>query len=421
MSQSRSARRSPPKYCLHKSSGNARIRYNGEEIYFGKFDSPESREAYAKFLAEHWSPTYDQKPRVRHEGDLVTIKYLAVEYAKMAQQWYQKRGQPTSEWTIVQIVIRELLVAYGSMPAEEFGGVVFKNFRQTFIDGGLARTTINHYMFHVKAMFQLGVEDDRIEPQYYERLKDIKKLQRGKSKATEPLKVRPVDDAIVGATLKQLTPVVCDMVVIQWLTGMRPGELTQMRPMDIDRSSGDWFYRPESHKTEHHEQERVIVFGPPVQVVLTPYLLRDHQSYCFTPIEAYWQHYARLNEKRKTPPEVGNQATGKTKLKFRPRYTKDSYRHAIQRAALRAFPIPKEIKQDVEAVKKWKRKYAWRPNQLRHSAATKARAESGLEAAQQILGHASMATTEKYYAEKNLTLAVEFARNVDNKFAVGRG
>ena len=294
MSPPRFARRLPPKYCLHKSSGNARIRYKGEEIYFGKFDAPESREAYAKFLAEHWSPTNEPKPRVKQEGDLITIKYLAVEYAKMAQQLYQKMGEPTSEWSIVQIVIRKLLEASGSMQAEEFGGVAFKNFRQIFIDAGRARTTINHYLWHVKAMFRLAVENDLIAPRYFQRLKNIRTLQKGKSKARDPVKIRPVDDAIVGATLKELTPVVRDMVIIQWLTGMRPGEVTQMRPMDIDRSGADWFYRPDSHKTEHHDQDRVIVFGAAVQAALAPYLLRDHQSYCFTPIEAYWQHYARF-------------------------------------------------------------------------------------------------------------------------------
>jgi site-specific recombinase XerC len=38
----------------------------------------------------------------------------------------------------------------------------------------------------------------------------------------------------------------------------------------------------------------------------------------------------------------------------------------------------------------------WSPNQLRHNAATRIRAEFGIEAARVILGHASVATSEIY-------------------------
>jgi hypothetical protein len=40
-----------PKYSLHKSSGNAKVRLNGKTTYLGKYGTPESKEAYAKFLA----------------------------------------------------------------------------------------------------------------------------------------------------------------------------------------------------------------------------------------------------------------------------------------------------------------------------------------------------------------------------------
>ena len=40
-----------PKYSLHKPSGQAKVRHNGRTIYLGKFGSPESKEAYARFIA----------------------------------------------------------------------------------------------------------------------------------------------------------------------------------------------------------------------------------------------------------------------------------------------------------------------------------------------------------------------------------
>ena len=53
----------------------------------------------------------------------------------------------------------------------------------------------------------------------------------------------------------------------------------------------------------------------------------------------------------------------------------------------------------------------WSPNQLRHAAATKIRQQSGLDAAQVILGHSSVQTTQ-VYAEKNLTAAVDIAAKI---------
>jgi len=45
-------RQSVPSYRLHKPSGQARTIINGRHIYLGKFNSPESRQRYARLLAE---------------------------------------------------------------------------------------------------------------------------------------------------------------------------------------------------------------------------------------------------------------------------------------------------------------------------------------------------------------------------------
>ena len=54
---------------------------------------------------------------------------------------------------------------------------------------------------------------------------------------------------------------------------------------------------------------------------------------------------------------------------------------------------------------------AWHPHQLRHSFATKARGEFGLEGAQVALGHARADVTQ-LYAEKNVRLAAEMASRI---------
>jgi integrase len=53
----------------------------------------------------------------------------------------------------------------------------------------------------------------------------------------------------------------------------------------------------------------------------------------------------------------------------------------------------------------------WHPNQLRHTFATAARRQFGLEAAQVALGHAQADVTQ-VYAERDLTLALKVAAEV---------
>ena len=111
-------------------------------------------------------------------------------------------------------------------------------------------------------------------------------LKKGRTKAPEPEPVLPVEDTLVEATLPHLPEIVADMVRFQRLTGCRPGEVCQLRPMDLDRTGDVWTYRPGSHKTEHHGRERVIFIGPKAQAVIRPYLLRDATAYCFSPAES---------------------------------------------------------------------------------------------------------------------------------------
>jgi hypothetical protein len=35
--------------------------------------------------------------------------------------------------------------------------------------------------------------------------------------------------------------------------------------MDVDRSNSVWEYHPTSHKTEHHDRDRIIFIGPKAQ------------------------------------------------------------------------------------------------------------------------------------------------------------
>ena len=197
-------------------------------------------------------------------------------------------------------------------------------------------------------------------------------------------------------TLPHLSSVIADMVKLQRLTGMRPGEVCILRPCDIERTDDLWFYRPESHKTEHHGRERVVTIGPIGQRLLTTYLLRSYEDFCFSPRDHERSRNVARREARKSP-MTPSQRSRKPKLNRNrapgEHYTSNSYRRAIQRACRNAGLS------------------VWKPNQIRHTVATEIRQRFGLEAAQVTLGHAEANVTQ-VYAERDGELAATVAREI---------
>jgi integrase len=159
--------------------------------------------------------------------------------------------------------------------------------------------------------------------------------------------VRPVPDHVLDATLPHLSPTVRAMVELQLGTGMRPGEVCQMRTCDIDTTGKVWSYTPAKHKTQHHGHTRTVRIGPKAQQVLRPFLRLDTQAYVFSPAEAdtEWRRAKREARKTKVPPsQVLRSARAQDRDRQRPpgdRYDVNGYRRAIARACDAAFPPPR--------------------------------------------------------------------------------
>jgi integrase len=183
------------------------------------------------------------------------------------------------------------------------------------------------------------------------------------------------------------------MVQLQHLCGARPQEVVAIRPCEV-RTDGDvWLYQPWGHKTAHLDRGKVIVLGPRAQEILGPWLDRDLESYCFVPAETSAWHYQRLRRRKPSLTPIQNEAAKRLKLRPGSKYTRHSYRTAVQRACRRAgIPV-------------------WSPRQLRHTRATLIRQAYGLEAAKAVLGHADTKITE-IYAERDLGLAVRIMKEI---------
>jgi integrase len=278
---------------------------------------------------------------------------------------------------------------------------------------GWSRKNINRAVNRIRGMFKWAAASELAPASVHHGLMAVAGLKVGRCEARETEPIQPVADSIVDAVLPFLTSTVKAMIQLQRLTGARPGEICTMRIGDLQRTGEVWTYRLQQHKTQHHGRQRAISIGPRAQHVLKPFLLRiDPSAYIFSPADAVAEMRQRRSENRKTPIGHGNRRG--TNVKRRPKRTPSTsydvaaYRRAITRACDVADVWAKGgqiVANDERIISRW------HPHQLRHTAATDIRRQFGLEAAQHVLGHASVDMTQ-VYAERNQEIARAVAAKI---------
>jgi len=418
---------STPRYRKHRGSGQAVVTIAGRDHYLGPHGTKASHLEYDRLIMEWLAAGRPTSSEVACSN--LTISEICHRYWQFAKQHYRKNGKGTSEQDNIRYALRPLRQLYGRASVKDFGPLGLKALQTKMIEEGLSRGVINARIGKVKRMFRWAVSEELAPASLVHSLDAVMGLQKGRTKARESDPIKPVDDETVDRTLPFLPSTVADMVRLQRLTGARPQDVCNLRPCDLDRSGDVWLYGPEHHKTEHHGKTRVVCIGPRAQEILLPYLLRDAEAYCFSPAESERKRKAELRANRQTAvqPSQVDRSTRSPKRKPRDQYTTNAYQYSVRRACDRAFLAPEPLGQrDDETIEqwrnrltdkqrgelaKWQSEHRWSPNQLRHTAGTEIRKRFGLEAAQVTLGHAKASTTE-IYAERDLTLAVQVAKQV---------
>lgn len=423
-----------PQLCRHRAQNQGYVTLNGREHYLGhwpvsrgKKPPPSVQAAYDDLIAT-WLANGRTLP---DERPVLTVNEVLLAYVKWAEQHYVPKRAKDDQNRFIRYataVVREL---FGRTPAAEFGPKKLKAVRQAMVERDWCRNMVNAQVDRVKRMFKWATAEEMIPGDVYHSLLAVESLRRGTPGVRDTEPVKPVPVEIVEAILPHLQPVMRAMVRAQMLTGMRPGELCQLRAADIDMTVGGgvWVFRPQQHKTQHHGHARVVLIGPQAQEVLRPYIDAS-ETYVFSPQAAERVRNAERRSNRKspmTPSQAARKPKANPKRPKRERYDETSYRNAIYRACDRAFPPqgelarrPKEsaakwrARLTVEqrgALTKWRSDRRWHPNRLRHTAATLIRREHGIEAARVILGHSKLTTTE-IYAEADQVKAAEVMAQV---------
>ncbi len=369
----------PPAYSLHKPSGKAVVKLTVDgtrkSIYLGDYGSDDSRVAYARIAADFLAgrPITLPSPAGRSGEPVapptITVGELAAKFEAHAKEYYRKGGKVTSEVHIIHRAMEFLTAHHSDLPADKFGIGDLEVVRNAMVDSDIARGTCNKYCDRIKRCFVWGSIKEFYPPAVALGLKVLAGLKAGRTRAKESTPVEAVDRKVVEKTLPHLPTTVADMVRLQLLAGMRPSEVCTIRPADINRSEAVWVYTVVGNKCEHHGKSRSVYIGPEAQKVLTPYLLRMPEEFCFRP--------ARVS----------------TTPRLKRRYRTDSYRRAIVRACEKA---------GVDA---------WAPNRLRHLAGTEIRAKFGIETVAVLLGHSNLRTSE-IYAAANDKAGIAAARQI---------
>jgi integrase len=425
-----------PTYRRH-TSGQARVTLNGKDHLLGPYGSKESREAYDRLIAE-WLVNRGRAPtQAEEEQEPLSVNELILAYWKFAVEYYGFDANDRGDAYCLRDALRVVKALYGSTPALDFGPLALKACRWQMVEKSWSRNYANAQVDRVRRMFRWAAEEELLPGSVYDNLAKVTGLRKGKCKARESEKVRPVPQDVVDATLPFLHPMPRAMVELQRLTGMRPGEVCRLRGMDLEVSGPVWVYRPGSdqapegdHKTAHHGHERAVLIGPRAQEILKPWLKTDLAAYLFSPKEAEALRNAARRQGRKspmTPSQAARKPKKNPKRRRGERYRVAAYRLAIYRACDRAFPPPAPLAKredetwkewrarltadDKAELRRWRKANRWHPHQLRHNAATVLRKEYGIEVAKIILGHATLNATQ-VYAERDLEKAREIVSKI---------
>jgi integrase len=377
-----------PKYRRHSQRNFGFVEMDGTRVRLpGRFGSEESRASYAAIVQEiAATPVTITLPANR--AGLTSLNTLLLAYLDFAKSHYTNNGSALSaEYHHYRGVARAVnQTKWGRLPLASFGPLALQEVRDEMVQIGWARKYTNAQTNRLRRVLTWGVSREVVPPNVLIAVRAVQPLLAGRTGAKESKPIPPVEQWALDETRKYLPPIIDTMVQVHALTGMRPQNICGMTPGQIDMTDDVWLYIPRWHKSAWRDARPLIIpLGPLTQELIRPLLNRRDEDHIFSPSEAYLSAM-------KDRPYLGCKSR-RTTL-----FTPTTYRDSIHRAIDRANKTRPE---DNKLPK-------WSPNQLRHLAATRIRSKYGTEAAQTVLGHSSLSTTE-IYAERDLNLAQKVA------------
>lgn len=331
-----------------------------KRLYLGS-DPDRARMKYAEFLAGREEK---RKPCVQSTTVSQATK-LYLDYAKI-------RYPDPREYNRVKISLAKVNELFGTQPVSHFKAKALRDVRTRLLSSGKvarSRNYVNKLVRVIQGVWRWLGSEEMVPAECVMSIRGLTPLRNGEG-GKERLPVEPPPPADVEATIAKCPALVARMLRFQLLTGVRPGEVCQLRweeisiepdkPVRLPGSSyrkvsaircGEtvvWICAPSKHKTLKRGKTRAIAIGPKAQAIAGE------------------------------PQESGIVFLTRQKTAYRV----DSYCHAITRACAAA---------SVDS---------WHPNQLRHARATDLAEQFDASTAAAVLGHAANSTATNIYVEQ---------------------
>lgn len=360
----------------------------------GPAGSEKADKAFARLVMDVAAARVTRKPM---PGGLL-VGELVDRFLSHADGYYRgPTGERTTEYAHFVGATDVLSKVHDTTRVDDFGPVALQQVRDAMIAKGWTRPTVNSQVGRIRRVWKWAAANELVAPEKWVALKSVAGLSRGRSKAPDNPPVEPAHPADVDAAIECMSPTLAAMVRFHLLTGCRPQDVCNLRLDKIDRSGSVWVFSPSQHKGSWRGKARDVFIGPKAQAILAPHL--EAAGYLFEPRQVAAENLAARSAARATPRYPSHMARNVAKRvadpKRRPgaRFTSGTYKKAVERACQKAGVA------------------VWSPNQLRHLAGTRFRAEFGLETTRVLLGHASAATSE-IYAEADRAKAAAAAAAV---------
>jgi hypothetical protein len=160
----------------------------GTNYYLGPFGSSESREKYARLIAEWEASGRKQPPQSASDiSESIRVKDLIRQYYRLTQiEYVDENGEPTTEVTSIRIALRRLRKLFGNVAVAGFGPKILKLVQSSLTAEGLSRKYINDSINRIRRMFRWGASEELLSPTVLLALQTVPGLtkRRGKRNAS---------------------------------------------------------------------------------------------------------------------------------------------------------------------------------------------------------------------------------------------
>jgi integrase len=362
----------PPRVRLHKQSGQARCFVRGKWEYLGKFGTDAAAAKYAALLTGG-PPAKEARPAGPTVADVIAA-------------WIDHAGpkHTAKELASYRVALAVLACVHGRLPAARFSQARLAEVRDAMVSGswlkeeekaarrkaGLGQRAVewcrshtNRQVTRIKTVWRWAESRELVPAGSWAGLRVLKAIPPNDRTVRHAKRQRPAAREDLDAVLAHVrSGAVKAMLELQYWSGMRSGEVRELRAGEVDTSGEVWLYRPPQHKGLWRGQSRVVPIGPGGRAALAPLL-----------------------EGRAPEEPVFRTRRGRP-------YSANAYGLAAARAG-----------------KKCGREW-FRPYSLRHGAKDRFTRAVGLDCARAMLGQKSLTTTAGYGEAADLELALRAAR-----------